>query len=47
VALFSYLDAGKISLEEVISHLDNLIAFIVGRVSGLGSSIYLIRFLAS
>ena len=47
MVLFSFFDEVMISLEEGISHLDSLIALIVGRVSGLGSSIYLIRLLAS
>lgn len=47
MALLSYLDELRIYLEEGISHLESLIALIVGRVSGLGSSIYLIRLLTS
>ena len=47
MVLFNCLDELIISLEEGISHLESLIALIVGRVSGFGSSIYLIRLLAS
>ena len=49
-AFFIYLDGFRgfrISLLEGSSQLDSLIALIVGRVSGFGSSIYFIRVLAS
>lgn len=47
MVLFSYLNELRISVEEGPSNFDSLTALIIGRVSGFGSSIYLLRVLAS